>query len=91
MGLMMKTLVQRVFGNSITSEVNTLSAFPNSKLQEVSREIQKKLELKRAAEMSVDEKIALALRELRRKSVKTASRDGSLYGESLQRSSASNA
>lgn len=91
MGLMMKTLVQRVFGNSITSEVNTLSAFPNSKLQEVSREIQKKLELKRAAEMSVDEKIALALRELRRKSVKTASRDGSLYGESRQRSSASNA
>jgi hypothetical protein len=88
MELMMKTLVQRVFGNSINSEDTVLSAFPNSKLEEVSRELQKKLELKRAldakrtAEMSVDEKIALALSELRKKSVKTASRDGSLYGES---------
>jgi hypothetical protein len=85
---MMKTLVQRVFGNSITGEVNTLSAFPNSKLEEVSKELQKKLELKRAmdskrlTEMSVDEKIALALSELRKKSVKTVSRGGSLYGES---------
>ena len=68
----MKTLVQRVFGNSI-SEVNVLSAFPNSKLEEVSREIQKKLELKRAmdskrlAEMTDDEKIAIALAALRAK------------------------
>lgn len=70
---MMKTLVQQVFGNSITSEVNALSAFPNSKLEEVSRELQKKLELKRAletkrvAEMTDDEKIALALAALRAK------------------------
>jgi hypothetical protein len=88
---MMKTLVQKVFGNTINGEVDALKAFPNSRLEEVSRELQKKLELKRAldakrlAEMSVDEKIALALSELRKKSVKTASRDGSLYGESRQR------
>lgn len=87
----MKTLVQKVFGNTINGEADVLKAFPNSRLEEVSRELQKKLELKRAldakrlAEMSVDEKIALALSELRRKSVKTASRDGSLYGESRQR------
>ncbi|PPC93165.1 MAG: hypothetical protein CTY33_09170 [Methylotenera sp.] len=63
----MKTLVQKVFGNSITSKVNPPGFFPNSKLQEVSREIQKKLELKRQAEMTDDEKIAMALAALRAK------------------------
>jgi hypothetical protein len=63
----MKTLVQKVFGNSITSKVNPPGFFPNSKLQEVSREIQKKLELKRKAEMTDDQKIAMALAALRSK------------------------
>ncbi len=70
----MKTLVQKVFGNTINDEAKVLSAFPNSKqqLQQVSREIQKKLELKRAAEMTDDEKIAMAIAALRAKSKVTA-------------------
>ena len=64
---MMKTLVQKVFGNTINNEEKVLSAFPNSRLQEGSREIQKKLEMKRAAEMSDDEKIAMAIAALRAK------------------------
>ncbi|MBA3697149.1 MAG: hypothetical protein H0W85_10460 [Methylotenera sp.] len=63
----MKTLVQRVFGNTINNEANVLSAFPNSKLQEVAKEIQKKLELKRAAEMTDDQKIAMVIAALRAK------------------------
>lgn len=63
----MKTLVQKVFGNSINGPMTVQSAFPNSKLQEVSRELQKKLEMKRAAEMTDDQKIALALAALRTK------------------------
>jgi len=68
----MKTLVQRVFGNTVNNEANVLSAFPNSKLQEVSREIQKKLELKRAAEMTDDQKIAMAIAALRAKNKTSA-------------------
>lgn len=64
---MMKTLVQRVFGNTINGESDNLKAFPNSRLQEVSRELQKKLELKRAAEMTDDQKIAMAIAALRSK------------------------
>lgn len=65
---MMKTLVQKVFGNTIDSEA-VLNAFPNSKvqLQQASKELQKKLEQKRAAEMSDDEKIAMAIAALRAK------------------------
>jgi hypothetical protein len=70
----MKTLVQKVFGNSISSQINPPGFFPNSKLQEVSREIQKKLELKRKAEMTDDEKIAMALAALRSKPKNTLSR-----------------
>ena len=71
----MKTLVQKVFGNSISSKVNPQGFFPNSKLQEVSREIQMKLELKRKAEMTDDEKIAMALAALRAKSRTAASKN----------------
>ncbi len=69
----MKSLVQKVFGNTINDEEQVLSAFPNSKLQlqQVSREIQKKLELKRAAEMTDDEKIAMAIAALRAKNKAT--------------------
>jgi citrate lyase gamma subunit len=65
--IIMKTLVQKIFGNTVNNEVKTLSAFPNSRLQEVSREIQKKLELKRAAEMTDDQKIALEIAAIRAK------------------------
>lgn len=74
----MKTLVQKLFGNTINNETKILNAFPNSKLQEVSREIQKKLELKRAAEMARvaeitdDEKIAMAIAALRAKNKSSA-------------------
>lgn len=74
----MKTLVQKLFGNTINNETKILNAFPNSKLQEVSREIQKKLELKRAAEMARvaeitdDEKIAMAIAVLRAKNKASA-------------------
>lgn len=74
----MKTLVQKLFGNTINNETKILNAFPNSKLQEVSREIQKKLELKRAAEMARvaeitdDEKIAMAIAALRAKNKASA-------------------
>lgn len=64
----MKTLVQKVFGNTVNSQPPVLGIFPNSKLQEVSRELQKKLEAKRAAEMTDDQKIAIALAALRAKS-----------------------
>ena len=61
----MKTLVQKVFGNSITGKTDTLSIFPNSKLQEVSKELHKKLEAKRAAELTDDQKIAMEIAALR--------------------------
>ncbi len=71
----MKTLVQQVFGNSINSESAALSAFPNSKLQleQVTKEIKKKLEQKRASEMTDDQKIAMAIAALRAKSRKSSS------------------
>lgn len=68
----MKTLVQKVFGNTINGEAETLKAFSNSKLQEASKELQRKLELKRAAEMTDDQKIAMAIAALRAKSRNTA-------------------
>jgi hypothetical protein len=64
----MKTLVQKVFGNTVNSNTPVQGVFPNSKLQEVSRELQKKLEAKRAAELTDDQKIAIALAALRAKS-----------------------
>lgn len=64
----MKTLVQKVFGNTIDGAA-ALKAFPNSKvqLQQASKELQKKLEQKRAAEMSDDDKIAIAIAAIRAK------------------------
>jgi hypothetical protein len=72
----MKTLVQKVFGNTINGDGDALKAFPNSRLQEVSRELKKKLELKRAAEMTDDQKIAIALAALRSKPKNTLPRSG---------------
>jgi hypothetical protein len=63
----MRTLVQKVFGNSINSEIQALAAFPDSRLMEVSRELHRKLELKREAEMTDDEKIARDIAALRAK------------------------
>lgn len=65
----MRTLVQKVFGNSITHPSGVLHVFPDSKLQleQVSKELQKKLENKRAAELTVDEKIARDIAALRAK------------------------
>jgi hypothetical protein len=63
----MKTLVQKVFGNTINSNQPVQGVFSHSKLQEVSQELQKKLEAKRAAEMTVDQKIAIELAALRKK------------------------
>lgn len=70
----MKTLVQKVFGYTINGVTNVQKAFPNSRLQEVSREVHRKLELKRAAGLTDDQKIANALAALRAKPKKDASR-----------------
>jgi len=70
----MKTLVQKVFGNSITDKTDTLSIFPNSKLQEVSKELHRKLEAKRAAELTDDQKIAMEIAALRAKARNASSR-----------------